>query len=51
MNDERVTVLLVRHAEPVRPGQGNFAENEPPAHRARPSRCGRIGREPRSKPR
>jgi 2,3-bisphosphoglycerate-dependent phosphoglycerate mutase len=30
MSDERVSVLLVRHAEPVRPGQGNFAENERP---------------------
>lgn len=30
MSNGRLTVLLVRHAEPVRPGQGNFAEHQRP---------------------
>ena len=30
MSDGGLTVLLVRHAEPVRPGQGNFAEHQRP---------------------
>ncbi len=30
MSDERLTIILIRHADPVRPGVGNFAENERP---------------------